>query len=152
MPGLTVSGHVENVLFLHYADLLALTPQIDDVSRAVPGRKGAAVRLASVFEKAAVHPSATHAVLISRDGAFSAKVTLAEIANAVLVYRLSDKPLPEADGGPIRFLNPDAMACEPGNKAACANVKHLGAIELVAAQAVRDGTRSTSVNSSVRGQ
>lgn len=133
MPGLTISGHVENVLFLRYADMLALAPQVDDISRVIPGRTGAAVRLATVFEKAMVHPSATHAVLISRDGAFSAKVTLAEVANALLVYRLGDKPLPEADGGPIRFLNPEAMACAPGNKQACANVKHLGAIEVVVA-------------------
>jgi DMSO/TMAO reductase YedYZ molybdopterin-dependent catalytic subunit len=133
MPGLTITGHVENQLHLRFADFAALPAQIEDVGTVVQARKGGAVALAAVFQKAVVHPAATHAVLISRDGAFSARVALKEIAKAVLVYRMGTEPLPISDGGPVRFLNPDAIACEPGNKLACANVKHLGAIELVVA-------------------
>lgn len=133
MSGLTVSGRVEHILHLRFSDLLAIAPQIDDVAKHVPGRLGAAVRIQAVLDKAGVQPNATHAVLISRDGAYTAKVALAELRNALLVYRLGKDPLPEKEGGPVRYLNPEAMACEPGNKAACSNVKFLGSIELIAA-------------------
>ncbi|MBE7491963.1 MAG: molybdopterin-dependent oxidoreductase [Planctomycetes bacterium] len=133
MPGLTVSGRVEQVLSLRFSDLLALSPQIDDVSALVPGRAGAAVRLSTLLEKAGAQPAATHVVLISRDGAFTARVAIAEARNALIVYRLGQQPLPEKEGGPIRYLNPEAMTCEPGNKAACSNVKFLGSIELITA-------------------
>ncbi|MBX3474988.1 MAG: molybdopterin-dependent oxidoreductase [Planctomycetes bacterium] len=133
MSGLTVSGRVEHVLSLRFTDLLTITPQVDDVSALVPGRAGAAVRLASLLEKAGAQSAATHVVLISRDGAFTARVEIAEARSALIVYRLGSGPLPEKDGGPIRYLNPQAMACEPGNKAACSNVKFLGSIELITA-------------------
>lgn len=133
MSGLTVSGRVEHILSLRFADLLTIAPQVDDVSKLVPGRAGSAVRLGILLEKAGAQPSATHVVLISRDGAFTARVALQEARNALIVYRLGQDPLPEKEGGPIRYLNPEAMACEPGNKAACSNVKFLGSIELITA-------------------
>lgn len=133
MSGLTVSGRVEHVLSLRFSDLLTISPQIDDISKLVPGRAGAAVRLATLLDRAGAQPAATHVVLISRDGAFTARVAIAEARTALIVYRLGNAPLPESEGGPIRYLNPEAMACEPGNKAACSNVKFLGSIELVSA-------------------
>ena len=84
MSGLFVSGRVEHVLSLRFADLLALSPQVDDVASLVPGRAGSAVRLATLFEKAGVQNVATHAVLISRDGAFTARVTLKDAADTAL--------------------------------------------------------------------
>lgn len=131
MSGLAVSGRVENLLLLRFSDLLAITPQVEDVSSLAPGRKGSAVRLLSVLEKAGAQAAATHAVLISRDGAFTARVALTDMVNALLLYRLGKDPLPEKEGGPVRFLNPDAANCTTYDKRACANVKHLGAIELI---------------------
>ncbi len=133
MSGLTVSGRVEQILHLRFSDLLAIAPQIDDVSRHVPGRVGAAVLIRAVLEKAGVQPNATHAVLISRDGAYTAKVALADLQESLLVYRLGKDPLPEKEGGPLRYLNPQAMACDASNKAACSNVKFLGSIEVITA-------------------
>lgn len=131
MPGVTVSGRVAAPLVLRFADLLAFQAQVEDVSLIMPGRRGSAVPLGAVLTRAQVAPGATHAVLMSRDGAFTATVTLAEVAGALLIYRLGTEPLPETDGGPVRYLNPDAGQCAPDNKAACANVKHLGAIEII---------------------
>ena len=68
--------------------------------------------------------------LASTDGKFTASVPLDDILDALLVYELDGKPLPEQYGGPIRFLIPDAAACHTGGADTCANVKFLGRIEL----------------------
>ncbi|MBX3460007.1 MAG: molybdopterin-dependent oxidoreductase [Planctomycetes bacterium] len=126
-----IAGLVGHPVTLSFEQLATL-PQIEDVGRLVPGRKGAAVRLHDVLAGARPDTAATHATLASSDGDFTASVPLDEIGNALLVYRLGDQPLPESLGGPVRFLIPDAKACHSGGADTCANVKFLGSITLTA--------------------
>ncbi len=126
---ISIIGEVENFQTFGFAQLLTL-PQIDDVGREVPGRQGAAVRLRELLQRANPKPGATHAMLTSGDGSFSASVPLHDVQDALLVYRLGDQPLPETLGGPVRFLIPDPGPCHSGGADVCANVKHLARIEL----------------------
>ncbi|MBK8207988.1 MAG: molybdopterin-dependent oxidoreductase [Planctomycetes bacterium] len=126
---ITVSGEVERLCAFGYEALRQL-PQVEDVSREVEGRQGAAVRLREVLARAVAKPGATHATLASSDGEFTASVPLDEIQDALLVYRLNDQPLPAHLGGPVRFLIPDAKACHSGGADTCANVKFLASIVL----------------------
>lgn len=130
---LRIMGKVSPECNLSFEDLQKL-PQVEDVSKQVEGRQGAAVRLRSLLEGAQPQPAATHATLASDDGSFRASVPLTDVLDALLVYRLGDQPLPEHLGGPIRFLIPDAAACHTGGADVCANVKHLASIELTAGE------------------
>ncbi|MCA8916011.1 MAG: molybdopterin-dependent oxidoreductase [Planctomycetes bacterium] len=127
---LTISGEVENQKSFAYADLKAMPNQVEDVAKEVEGRQGHGVRLRGLIDKAGRKDGATHATLASTDGKFTASVPLDDILDALLVYELDGKPLPEQYGGPIRFLIPDAAACHTGGADTCANVKFLGRIEL----------------------
>jgi DMSO/TMAO reductase YedYZ molybdopterin-dependent catalytic subunit len=127
---LAVRGAVERELDLAFADLAALPEQVPDVGTVVSGREGGAVPLRAVLACAGVDPSATHVTLVSDDGSFAASTPLAEVADALLVYRLGEKPLPAGQGGPFRFLIPEAAACHTAPVDTCANVKFLGEIRL----------------------
>ena len=122
--GIAIDGLVQHQRAFLYSDLRSL-PQIEDVSEHVPGRQGAAVRLAEVLQHAAP----------------DASVPLDEIRDALLVYRLGDAPLPAHLGGPVRFLVPEAKACHSGGADTCANVKFLGRITLT--QGLQPDSRAT---------
>ena len=127
---LLVTGAVDTPLELAADGLRALPDQVADISSLLPGRKGAAVRLASVLQRAAPRPEATHATLTSADGAFEATVSLAGVAEAVLVHSLGSDPLPEQFGGPVRLLIPGAERCNVPDADKCANVKALARIHV----------------------
>lgn len=130
MSVLRVEGEVAEPRAFGFEDLRGLSGQVEDVSELVPGRQGGAVALASVLEAAGVSAKATHIGLESTDGRFAASVELADVANAVVSYRLGEEPLPVSQGGPIRFFIPEAGHCHTGPVDACANVKFLGTIRL----------------------
>jgi hypothetical protein len=52
------------------------------------------------------------------------------VETALLAYRLGDAPLPPQQGGPLRFLIPDATACGLEGIDACANVKDVGVLRV----------------------
>ena len=52
------------------------------------------------------------------------------LREALIVYRLSNEPLPQDNGGPLRFLIPNDEGCATGGADACANVKFVGALRL----------------------
>ena len=130
MATLKVEGAVAEAREFGFADLEALPGQVVNIATLVPGREGGAVALRSLLEVVAVDASATHLTLESTDGRFAASTPLAEVADAVLSYRLGDEPLPKKHGGPIRFFIPEVEACASGPVDACANVKFLGTIRL----------------------
>ena len=127
---LAVGGGVERPRTFGAADLEALPGQVADVGTLVAGREGRAVRLAAVLDAAGPLPQATHLTVESGDGRFSANVPLDALADALLVYRLADGPLPAEKGGPIRLLIPDAARCGRAEIDACANVKHVAVLRL----------------------
>ena len=144
---LRTGGLVERALALSFDDLAALPGQIPDIASEIPGREGGGVRLDAVLEASGARDDARFITLATGDGSFSASIPLAPIrAQGVLVYRDGADPLPEAKGGPVRFFIKDIESCSLGAGEAdrCANVKHLGRIELSAA--LGEDTRPTTQN------
>ncbi len=133
---LLVEGEVETPCTLSFAELAALPRQVADVGVLIPGKPGGAVWLDAVLAAAGAKPGARFATLVADDGAFAVSVPLDAVrTNAIVVYRLSDAPLPDKQGGPIRFYVVDAKACGADSGVdACANVKRLGRIRLTAAR------------------
>ena len=133
---LHTEGLVERPLSLSFDDLAALPGQIPDVASEIPGREGGGVRLDAVLEASGARGDARYITLATGDGSFSASIPLAPIrAQGIVVYRDGGGPLSEAKGGPVRFFIKDIELCSLGGDEAdrCANVKHLGRIELSAA-------------------
>lgn len=126
MSDLLVDGAVRAPRRFDFAALAALPEQVTDVAALVPARRGGAVRLRAVLAASGVAPEAQSVELHSSDGSFSQTAPLASLADALLVYRLADAPLPAADGGPVRFLVPDAPGLAGVDR--CTNVKGLGQI------------------------
>ncbi len=128
---LRVDGAVHSPRDFEVADLAALPAQIPDVGTLIPGRQGRAVRLRALLDATGLQPQATHITLHATDGDFAASVPLAAVLDqAVIVYQLGNAPLPPDQGGPMRFLIPEAEACAVGEVDACANVKFLGLIDV----------------------
>jgi DMSO/TMAO reductase YedYZ molybdopterin-dependent catalytic subunit len=128
MSRLRIEGEVTTPREIGFDDLASLPEQVADVSALVPGREGGAVRLRSVLAAVGVKDGATHVTLDSEDGSFSQDAPLAALGNAVLLYRIDDRPLPKEKGGPVRFLIPDLEDCGTGGVDRCTNVKGLGRI------------------------
>jgi len=99
--------------------LAALPGGVDDVSRLIPGRSGAAARVASLL-LAAGAPTSGCAVVVAADGFVTEPVPLAALAEAVLLYAdAAGAPLAGGKGGPFRLLIPG----DSGPGGPCANVK-----------------------------
>jgi len=136
-PLLTVDGEVAQPLTLTFDDLVAVpaSDQIPDVSQLDERRSGSGVTLQALVSRAQPKPSATHVTLHASSDGFAASVPLADVIDqAILVYGLQGAPLPKDQGGPIRFLIPDAAACKTAELDTCANVKFVDRIELSAGQ------------------
>ena len=129
MTRLDIDGAVRAPRTLAFEDLAALPGQIADVSTLVRGRVGGAVRLASILDSVGIAPEATQVTLVSSDG-FAQSAPLAALGQAVVLYRLGDGPLPTEEGGPLRFLVPNAAECAAMGVDRCTNVKSLGRITL----------------------
>ena len=126
---LRVEGAVRATRAFGFADLAALPDQSPDVGTLVADREGGAVPFRTLLDEVGVSPAATRVVLESLDGRFSQEAPLASLQSAVLVYRLSDDPLPADLGGPVRFLIPDVEECGVGVDR-CTNVKALGLVRI----------------------
>ena len=130
MTRLRVDGDVRTPREFAFDDLASLPGQIPDVAALVPGRVGGAVRLAAILEAVGPAPEATAATLASTEGDFSATAPLEALGQAIVLYRMGDGPLPEEQGGPIRFLVPNAAECARLGVDRSTNVKFLGRITL----------------------
>ncbi len=125
-----VDGRVRTARDFSFADLAALPEQIADVAVLVPGRAGGAVRLSALLAAAGAFADATAVRLESCDGEFSQQAPLAALDSAIVVYRLGDAPLPNDQGGPVRFLIPNLEECNVPGVDRCTNVKALARIEV----------------------
>lgn len=133
---LRIEGEVANARELGFAELAALPKQVADVGALVPGKQGGAVWLDAVLAAAGAKATAKFATLVADDGTFAVSVPLDAVrTNAIVAYRLGDAPLPDKQGGPVRFYVVDAKACGADSGVdACANVKRLARIRLTAAR------------------
>jgi DMSO/TMAO reductase YedYZ molybdopterin-dependent catalytic subunit len=132
---LNVDGEVEHPLALSFEDLAAFpaTAQVVDVSRFHPARRGDGVTLEAVLAQARPRGGATYLTLHATADNFHASVPLAQVrGEGIVVYRLDGAPLPEKNGGPVRFLIRDPAACHTDELDDCANVKFVDRIELTA--------------------
>jgi DMSO/TMAO reductase YedYZ molybdopterin-dependent catalytic subunit len=129
---LEIAGLVRQPRTYTFDDLTNVSGQIADVSQLAPDREGAAVTLAALLELAQPTPDARF-ITLEAEGGYAASIPIdAVIDQAIVMYRLGAAPLPEAKGGPLRFLIPDVAACRTADVDACANVKYLRRIELSA--------------------
>lgn len=141
---LQVRGLVRHAREFTREELRTLPRQVPDVGTRVKGRAGEAVVLAAILEAVVPEEAARFVTLVAEGGQFSASVPLEAVTGALVIHSLDGEPLPADKGGPIRFLIPEAPRC--GVEAAidaCANIKYLERIELVA-EAGRD-TRPSSL-------
>lgn len=128
---LEVTGEVTSSKRFTFDELKRLPGQVADVGALLPGREGQGVRLASILAAAGPGKEAAYMTLSTGDGAFSASVPRAIVAErGIVVYALNGQPLPEAKGGPVRFYIQDVDSCGVADLDQCANVKHLARIEL----------------------
>jgi DMSO/TMAO reductase YedYZ molybdopterin-dependent catalytic subunit len=132
MSMLRITGEVARPRAFDRDELRGLPQQIEDVGALVPGRSGGGVRLAALLDAAGARGA--FATLVSSDG-FSISVPLAAVKDGIVTYRLADGPLPEKQGGPVRFYVGRAVECDVGEVDACANVKGLVEIRVTATKA-----------------
>ena len=133
MTTLRVNGEVEHPVELSFDDLRAFSEaeQVRDVSRFHPNRPGDGVSLTALLRRVRPKASATYLTLHATRDNFAASVPLqAILKEGVLVYQLDGAPLPEAKGGPFRFLITNPAACHTDELDDCANVKFVDRIEL----------------------
>lgn len=123
---LEVSGEVRSGAIAWTKEKLASLPaaaQIADVGALVPGRRGAAVRLSALLERAGRLPTARYVDVASKDPAFAVSVPIAELDEAVVMYAVDGVALAPEKGGPFRLL-------VPGHADECVNVKQVVRIAL----------------------
>lgn len=97
---------------------------VEDVGTRVSGMSGRAVTMRGLLDIPALGVQADHVTIHSRDGRYAATLTLEQAReHGLLLYELEGKTLPDAKGGPFRFL-------APGLGDLCANVKAVGRIEV----------------------
>jgi DMSO/TMAO reductase YedYZ molybdopterin-dependent catalytic subunit len=130
---LRIDGAVDQPLALSYNDLRAMpeADQIPDISRFHPSRSGDGVALDSLLRLARPTGDANYLTLHANRDDFHVSVPLRAVrSEAIVVYRLGDRPLAPEQGGPIRFIIRDPAACHTDELDDCANVKYLDRIEL----------------------
>ncbi|MFK7821337.1 MAG: hypothetical protein AB8G99_21660 [Planctomycetaceae bacterium] len=108
---------------------LAGRSEVVDLSNLCSHRKGRAVPVSVLL--ADLIGDATEMVLTSASDGFSARLPLADAAAVGLIWFDGDTgPLTPQEGGPFRFLIPDAAECKTAILDTCANVKFVDRIEL----------------------
>jgi len=131
-PQLTLNGDVEQPLQLTASDLAAFDPQYlqSEAARPSAKRPGDAVQLAGLLAAVRPKPGVKYLTLHASADDFHASIPLDSVRDtALVIYRLGGAPLPEAKGGPFRFLIPDVAACHTHEIDECANVKFVDRIE-----------------------
>ncbi len=95
-----------------------------DISGVMPGMQGKGIKLAGLLELVTVPTDADHMTFISKDGQYSASLTIDQARNfGILVYQVDGQTLPLNKGGPFRLIT-------PGLGDLCANVKNIGQIHI----------------------
>jgi DMSO/TMAO reductase YedYZ molybdopterin-dependent catalytic subunit len=130
---LKVDGAVEQPLALTYADLCAFqeTDRVLDVSRFHPSRKGDGVDLDAILSKVRPLADAQFVMLHASKDDFHVPIPLDLLrGQGVVVFRIGSEPLKPEQGGPVRLIIKDPLACHTGELDDCANVKYLDRIEV----------------------
>lgn len=95
-----------------------------DISTLMPGMQGKGIKLAGLLELVTIPHDADHVTFISKDGQYSASLTIDQARDfGIVVYQVDGQPLPPHKGGPFRLIT-------PGLGDLCANVKDIGQIKV----------------------
>ncbi len=95
-----------------------------DISILMAGMQGKGIKLAGLLELVTVPHDADHVTFISKDGQYSASLTMDQAREfGILVYQVDGLPLSPSKGGPFRLIT-------PGLGDLCANVKNIGLINI----------------------
>ncbi len=98
--------------------------QVMDASTIVAKGKGKGVKFRKILDLITCDAEANHVTFHSSDGQFSSSLTIEQARDyGILIYELNGLPIPFEKGGPFRLTT-------PGLGDLCANVKHLGRIEI----------------------
>ena len=130
---LRVDGSVDRPLALTFEDLGGFPEEarVADVSRYHPSRRGDAVTLDAVLDRAGPREGVTHVTLHADRDDFHVSIPLGLIrGQGLVVYKVGPGPLAIEQGGPVRLLIRDPSVCQTGELDDCANVKYLSRIEL----------------------
>ena len=123
---LIIDGEVLHPVQVNQSVLRQLPAEdfVPDVGATISGLHGAGIRVKALLRMTTPLAGADHVTFHSRDGQYSASLTLAQAMDfGILVYALDGQPLPPEKGGPIRLIT-------PGLGDLCANVKNVGRIHL----------------------
>jgi len=143
---LTIDGAVEEPRELSLADLHNYGGLVEDISQIAPRRRGSAVPIGALIAAADPSAAATHITLHAEGDGFAASVPLDAIRDrGYVLFGTTVAPLTESEGGPVRFLVPDAAACGLAEVDTCANVKSLSRIEVTIGKG--HDTRQPQLNS-----
>jgi DMSO/TMAO reductase YedYZ molybdopterin-dependent catalytic subunit len=109
---------------------LAARADVIEIAKLGSKRTGRAVRLGDLLGDVEIGES-TELVLSSSADGFSATLPLGAAVEVGLVWFAgTDGPLTKQQGGPFRFLIPNAAACKTAVLDTCANVKFVDRIEV----------------------
>jgi len=122
MSGLRITGLANSSV--EWEELGALGGGVDNAADVAEGAVGAAVPIEAVLARVPIDPAATHCSVVSRDGAYTASIPIADLLDGGwLAYALHGSPLPTDLGGPLR------LTVSEGNTL-CWNVKDVGELRL----------------------
>lgn len=136
---LTMDGEVQRPQEFSFEQLAGIEDRYQEVDMTRYGMKfpSDAVQLQGLLELVGVNSSAKFLNVHSSTDNFHACIALEPIRDtALLVYRLNGEPLEQKAGGPVRFFIPEHVPCKTGEYDACANVKFVDRIELLAERVV----------------
>jgi hypothetical protein len=132
---LETTGRVANPKSFDFESLARLPGQVADVAALIPGRKGGGVPLRTILDETGPLGDVRYMTLQTADASYSASIPLKAVADqGLIVYRMGDEPVPEEEGGPVRFFIIDVESCSlgAGEIDRCANVKFLHRIDFSA--------------------
>ena len=123
----------DDVVASYSFDILASLPnfaKVGDVGEVAAGRAGGAVYLSALIEDE--DRAKFKRLELESDDGYKDSVPLDEVLErGLVVFEDRGRPLSGEQGGPFRFLIPNAAECKTADLDKCANVKHLRVLRLV---------------------
>lgn len=126
MSGLRLTGLKRGKDVVSWEELRTIPGGIPDAHSIADTAVGEAVPVAAIVDLADPDGDASHCSVVSSDGLYSASIPLIDLIDGGwLAFRLGNKPLPRASGGPIRLT-------VTRGRTLCWNVKDVGELRFTA--------------------
>ncbi len=126
MSELRLTGLRRGKPSISWKELATLPGRVPDLAAIVSDTVGEAVPVAAVIDEAEPHDDARYCSVVSTDGSYTASIPLTDLSDGGwLAFRLSNAPLPNEKGGPMR------LTVALGGTL-CWNVKDVGELRFTA--------------------